>query len=74
MNYWELRRWLFGERAFLPMTQTGSGALNDHDIQLLQQVPITLLHHDEMGRIVLYFEETRKDVDPTLFDRISFVS
>jgi hypothetical protein len=72
VNYWELRRWLFGDRAWLPLTQTGNGALSDLDIELLHQIPATLLGADKMDRVIVYFEESR--VDPTLFDRIAFVS
>jgi hypothetical protein len=72
VNYWELRRWLFGDRAWLPLTQTGNGALSDLDIELLRHIPATLLRADKMDRVIVYFEESR--VDPTMFDRIAFVS
>ena len=54
------------------MTQTGSGALNERDIQILRQAPVILLHDDDKGRAVVYFEETR--VDPDFYDRMGFVS
>ena len=58
INYWELRLWLFGDRAWLPMTSTGNGCLDDKDCDLLRTGFCTLLPEgtDRSGRGVLCFE------------------
>jgi len=43
VNYWEIRRWLFGDRAWLPMTATGNGALSPLDVDLLESGFCTIL-------------------------------
>jgi hypothetical protein len=58
INYWELRVWLFGERAWLPMTSTGNGCLDEADCTLLETGFCTLLPEgtDRSGRGVLCFQ------------------
>lgn len=57
VNYWELRCWLFGTRAFLPMTATGGGCLDDNDCALLRTGFCCLLDGtDKYGRSILYFQ------------------
>ena len=42
------------------MTQTGNGALNPQDIELLRKMPIFLLNEPDIhGRTILYFDESR---------------
>ena len=42
------------------MTQTGNGALNAQDIELLRKMPIFLLNEPDIhGRTILYFDESR---------------
>ncbi|KAL3905494.1 MAG: hypothetical protein SGILL_009656 [Bacillariaceae sp.] len=58
VNYWELRAWLFGERAWLPMTSTGNGCLSKEDCALLETGFCSILDEnaDASGRGVLCFE------------------
>jgi hypothetical protein len=53
------------------MTQTGHGALNDADIQILRQSPVRLLHDDPKNRGVVFLEEMR--IDQSVYDRMGFV-
>jgi CRAL/TRIO domain len=69
VNYWELRRWLFGERAWLPMTATGNGALCPRDVELLRTGFCTLLpQQDRHGRGILCFQVP---VEPLNSDRLA---
>lgn len=53
MSYWKKRKSLFGSRAFLPMDQTGEGALTVQDIEMLNSGSLAFLHNDSSGRVVL---------------------
>ena len=64
IQYWEERYRLFGpDRAFLPLTLTGQGALNETDIALLQSGLLTFLPRDSAGRTVLFFDTTVRTTD-----------
>ena len=76
-NYWELRRWLFGEdeRAWLPLTATGNGALSPQDVELLQTGFLTLLpQEDKHGRGVLCFQvpPQKLNADRLAMARVTF--
>ena len=70
VNYWELRRWLFGDRAFLPISSTGHGALVEDDIHLLKSGFCCLLEDDEQGRGVVCFQVPSRTLD---CDRMAMV-
>jgi hypothetical protein len=70
VNYWELRRWLFGDRAWLPMTSTGNGTLCQDDVDLLRTGFCSLLNDDEQDRGVLCFQVTSRKLD---YDRMALV-
>jgi hypothetical protein len=72
VNYWELRAWLFGERAWLPMTSTGNGCLNEEDCALLETGFCSILDEnaDMSGRGVLCFEVPHRKL---LVHRMSIV-
>lgn len=53
IDYWEHRKDLFGERAFLPMTQTGEGALSKKDIVILSCGCLAITRKDVAGRSVV---------------------
>jgi hypothetical protein len=57
--YWKVRKHHFGERAFLPMTQTGNGALTHEDIVVLKSGPVVILPSDDKGRHVHYSDRSR---------------
>jgi hypothetical protein len=42
-HYWKLRKEIFQERAFLPLNQTGKGALSEEDIEIAKSGVLTLL-------------------------------
>lgn len=58
-EYWNRRTELFGERAFLPMTATGNGALNAKDLNVLSSGGFYELPPDVEGRPVLCFDRSR---------------
>lgn len=75
VNYWELRRWLFGERAWLPLTATGDGALSPFDVELLETGFCTLLpREDRHGRGILCFQvpQQKLDADRLAMARVTF--
>jgi hypothetical protein len=71
VNYWELRRWLFGDRAWLPVTSTGNGTLCEEDVELLKTGFCTLLDEDDAShRGVICFQVTRHKLE---YDRMAMV-
>jgi hypothetical protein len=59
-RYWALRKELFEDRAFLPMTQTGGrGALSREDLVVLNSGTVALLPEDNMKRGVFYNDRSR---------------
>lgn len=57
--YWNVRLDFFGDRAFLPMTCNGEGALSKTDIELLKTGFLMLLPHDKHGRAVVFHDRAR---------------
>jgi hypothetical protein len=51
-RYWATRETVFGDRAFLPMNQTGEGALTQNDCKLLAEGFVVLLQSDNAKRSV----------------------
>jgi hypothetical protein len=66
VSYWECRKELFGERAFLPMTQLENGALSEDDIAVLQTGYLALLPDDTDGCAVVCYDGSR--VGPSVED------
>jgi hypothetical protein len=66
VTYWKERKALFGERAFLPMNQTGKGALSAEDIIVLNTKFLVILPPDQDNRTILFYDRLRM-VDGTLF-------
>lgn len=59
-SYWAIRREVFGERAYLPMTQSGNGALTREDVVVLSCGEVALLPDDSGGRSVLASDRNRR--------------
>jgi hypothetical protein len=57
--YWEKRVSLFGARAYLPLNQTGEGALCRADMALLSSGFMVLLPENETGHAVMCYDGTR---------------
>jgi hypothetical protein len=57
--YWEERQALFGEKAFLPMTQTGNGALSVEDVMALHTGNYALLPKASSGEDVVFIDRNR---------------
>lgn len=58
-TYWEKRKAIFGENAFLPMTQTGEGALNRGDLTVLASCYFAPLPNDRSGRTVFCYDASK---------------
>jgi len=59
VDYWGQRHDVFQERAFLPMIQTGEGALTKEDVKLLDSGFGMLLPPDQHGRVVVCHDRAR---------------
>ena len=59
VSYWEKREELFGERAFLPLTQTGNGALTTEDVMTLHTGKFALLPKTPKGEEVMFVDRNR---------------
>jgi hypothetical protein len=57
--YWKSRKKTFGERAFLPMTLTGDGAMDASDIELARTGFFVPLLPDKEGSEVYVFDRSR---------------
>lgn len=57
--HWTLREQYFGERAFLPMTQTGNGALNKEDIVTLHTGSHVILPRTANGQNACFTDRRR---------------
>jgi hypothetical protein len=64
VRYWEMRQQIFGDMAFLPMVQTGHGALTAEDVEHLRRGPCMVLPKDANGSTVVYLFRSRLDEDP----------
>lgn len=60
VRYWKRRREVFRERAFLPMTITGDGALSQDAIDFLHGGNVAFLPCDSGGRTVLFVQPCRR--------------
>jgi hypothetical protein len=70
---WTMRKELFSSRAFLPLTQTGEGALNRADLSMLSNGVILVLPADAEGRPVVYFDATKLGTEiRSPFPRLAF--
>lgn len=58
-KYWTVRKELFGEKAFLPMSQSGFGALSKEDGVALSCGEVAVLPNDSHGRSVIASDRTR---------------
>jgi len=59
VSYWDVRRQLFGERTFLPLTLSGKNALTHEDLSALNQGYTTILPSDSSGRPVVCLDHSR---------------
>jgi hypothetical protein len=59
IKYWDVRCEIFGDRAFLPMVQTGTGALSRDDVVVLKTGSVAILPNHESGRVVMYLDRTK---------------
>jgi hypothetical protein len=59
IKYWDARCEIFGDRAFLPMVQTGNGALSRDDMVVLKTGSVAILPNHESGRVVLYLDRSK---------------
>jgi hypothetical protein len=66
VSYWECRKELFGERAFLPMTQMENGALSQDDITVFETGYLVLLPDDTDGCAVVCYDGSR--LGPSVHD------
>jgi hypothetical protein len=58
--YWKRRREVFGDRAFLPLSLTGNGALSTDDIESIKTGSLVFLPNDADGRTVMCFDPSRR--------------
>jgi hypothetical protein len=63
--YWRKRKEIFGNRALLPMIQTGEGALSPEDVAVLNSGFGILLPSDAHNRIVVFHDRSRL-TDPSM--------
>lgn len=63
VNYWKRRRDTFQERAFLPLSITGYGALSQEAIQIYKSGLAVHLPNDAQGCAVVCFDPTRRPLD-----------
>lgn len=59
VEYWEKREELFGERAFLPMTLTGKGALTSEDVITVQTGQVACVRTDPNQQPVIFADRNR---------------
>jgi hypothetical protein len=59
IKYWNIRCEIFGDRAFLPMVQTGTGALSRDDMVVLKTGSVVILPNHESGHVVTYLDRSK---------------
>jgi hypothetical protein len=59
IKYWHIRCEIFGDRAFLPMIQTGTGALSRDDMVVLKTGSAAILPDHGSGRAVIYLDRSK---------------
>jgi hypothetical protein len=62
-RYWEIRYSAFGENAFLPLEQSGDGALNSADLEVLRTGYLIPLDVDRDGLTVVCYDRARLEGD-----------
>jgi hypothetical protein len=67
--YWKRRREVFGDRAFLPLTLTGDGALSNEDIEFIKSCELVFIPNDADGRTVVCHDGSRR-LDHSLETRL----
>jgi hypothetical protein len=70
--YWKRRREVFGDRAFLPLTLTGNGALSTENIESIETGSVVFLPNDAAGRTVVCVDGSRR-LDFTIETRLRCV-
>jgi len=60
-SYWTMRRDVFEDRAFLPLNQTGEGALSRGDMALLSNGFLMQLPNTQTGHSVLLYDQSKSD-------------
>ena len=61
--YWRRRVDIFGERAFLPMSQTGHGTLSPEEVKMLRSGYLVILPPTPDGHTILCYDASRLDGD-----------
>eukprot|EP00977_Amphora_coffeiformis_P028043 scaffold34685_cov183-Amphora_coffeaeformis.AAC.23 len=64
-EYWNTRRRLFGDRAHLPLTQTGKGALTQNDALSVQSGTVAILPKTNDGQSVVVADRGRSLLQAT---------
>ena len=60
VDYWQARLELYGpERAYMPLTLSGTGALNEEDLAVLKTGIYMVLPDDSFGRPVIFQDKAR---------------
>ena len=59
IKYWTSRTEIFGDRAYLPLQQTGEGALDRKDIAIISSGYLLCLPQDSTGRSVIFCDGSR---------------
>lgn len=74
VRYWKERVYYFKERAFLPMNQTGEGALSRKDVSVMSTGYWAALPSDSEGHAVIFGDAARrgKHKDPDMLIRHLF--
>lgn len=55
---------IFGDRAYLPVVQTGNGALTAEEVELMRRGPVMVLPKDASQRTVMYVFKSCLDEYP----------
>jgi len=72
-KYWNLRKEVYGDRAFLPMNQTGEGTLNRDDIAMLSTGYAVILGYNPSGNATGCWDTSRRiSHDPLCRRRVGF--
>ena len=68
-HYWQKRKELFQDRAFLPLDVTGNGALSESDIAVMATGIFVPLSCDDLGREMFCFDRSRFGGNNTLLQK-----
>eukprot|EP00977_Amphora_coffeiformis_P000482 scaffold118_cov185-Amphora_coffeaeformis.AAC.2 len=72
VSYWKQRSEVFGERAFLPMSQTGYGTLSPEDVEVLRTGYLVILPRTASGQAALCYDASRLKIDDQRIRQIRF--